>query len=173
MDVVLAAVFGALAAAVIGPLMIASVEVRRHDRQVVQRDEDFEEWIVIRHRDLKRRWSEIEQRARAAGVWQGGSVPAGRAAAQTELLYEYREELRKAQAFVRSIEVEERWTHRLVRVWHGRFAELTTPTRAERLVDFWSEGTARNALTWSLDNILGELPARTPSRASATSGEST
>jgi hypothetical protein len=170
-DVLIAAVLGALATAVIGPLMLASVEVRRHDEQVAERDDDLEEWIVVRDRALKRRWNEIEQQARAAGVEHGGSIAAGRVATQTQLLYEYREELRKARAFIRSIQIEERWTHRLVRVWHGRVRPLTTPTRAERLVEFWYEGTAHNALTWSLDDILGELPARTPSRARAVGSE--
>jgi hypothetical protein len=32
-------------------------------------------------------------------------------------------------------------------------------------VELWYEGTDRDALTWGLDDILGELPARTPSRA--------
>ena len=50
MNLVLAAIFGALATAVVGPLMVASVEANRHDRQVKQRDEDLEEWIVSRHR---------------------------------------------------------------------------------------------------------------------------
>lgn len=42
-DLVLTAILGALATALIGPLMIASVEVRRHDRQIAERDEDLEE----------------------------------------------------------------------------------------------------------------------------------
>jgi hypothetical protein len=166
MELVLAAFLGAIATASIGPLMIASVEVSRHDREVLQRDDDLEEWIVVRDRQLKRRWKEIDQQAATAGVSDGGSIAAGRVAVQTELLYEYREELRQARSFVLRVAVEERWTHRLVRRLRRRpFRQLTTPDRAARLLDFWSEGTARNALTWSLDNILAELPARTPSRA--------
>lgn len=169
----LAAVFSAIATAVIPALMVASAEVRRHDRQVAERDEGLEEWVVVRHRELKRRWNELAEQAAVAGVSQGGAIPAGRVATQTELLYQYREELRKARSFVLSIAVEERWTHLLVRRFGRRqFPELLTPNRAERLVDFWSEGTARNALTWSLNDILDELPARTPSRAREESAES-
>jgi hypothetical protein len=167
MELVLAAIVGALATAVVSPLMLASVEVSRQDRQVAERDEDLEEWIVVRHRHLKRRWQEIARQAATVGVSEGGSIPAGRVAVQTELLYDYREELRRARSFVLRITVEERWTHRLARSLRRRpFPGLTTPLRAERLVDSWSEGTGRNALTWSLEDILQEeLPERATSRA--------
>lgn len=166
MDLLLAAIFGALATAVIGPLTIAAAEVKRHNRQVAERDEDLEEWLVVRDRQLQRRLNELKQQANAAGVAQGGAIRAGRVAVQTQLLYDYREELRQARAFVLRIAADERWTHRLVRLLKREpLPALATPSRAERLLDFWSEGTARNALSWSLDDILGELPARTPSRA--------
>lgn len=166
MSVLLGSLLAALATVVIGQLAVASVEIRRRDRQIAERDDELEEWIVVKHRQLKQRWHEIGEQARSAGVAEGGAIPAGRTAAQTVVLYEYREELRDARNFVLRLAVEERWTHRLVRALTSRrFPELHTPARAERLVDFWSEGTDRNALTWSLDDILGELPARTPSRA--------
>lgn len=166
MDLVLAAIFGALATAVVGQFVAASTEVSQHDWRVEERDRDLEEWIVFRHRQLKQRWHELEQQANAAGVGEGGTIPAGRAATQAILLYEYREELRKARSFVREIAVSESWAHRLVR-WlkRQRFRSLTTPERAGRLIDYWSEGTARNALTWGLEDILNELPARATSRA--------
>jgi hypothetical protein len=86
----------------------------------------------------------------------------------TIVLYEYREELRQARAFRLRLEAEERWTHGLIRRLRRRpLRDLVTPGRASRLVDFWSEGTERNALTWSLDDILSELPQRATSRASA------
>ena len=138
-DLVFAAIFGALASAVIAPLMVAFVEVNRHDRQEI-----------------------------GTGTAEGGAIPAGRVAAQTLLLYDYREELRKSRAFVLGVGVEERWTHRLARrLKRQDFPTLTTPIRAARLVDYWSEGTARNALSWSLDDILEELPKRATSRALA------
>jgi hypothetical protein len=167
MSLVLAAIFGALATAVLGPLMVASVEAKRHDRQVEQRDEDLEEWIVSRHRRFVQRLAEVTQQATEAGLAQGGgAIASGHAKVRTLLLYELRDELRQARAFVLTIAVEERWTHRLAR-WLKRqpFPELATPTRAERLIDYWSEGTARNALTWSIDDILRELPQRATSRA--------
>jgi hypothetical protein len=166
MDLALAAILTALAAAIIGPLMLASVEVRRHDRQIEKRDEDLEEWIIFRHRRLLQRFQEIEEDANARGVAGGSTIPGGRVVAQTLLLYDYREELRQAHGFILDIEAEERWSHRIARVLRDRpVRQLTTPTRAERLVDYWSEGTARNALTWSLQDILGELPQRATSGA--------
>ncbi len=170
MDVVLAtlvgAVVGATATAIIGPLVFASDEVNRHDRQISERDEGIEEWIVTHNRLLRQRYNEFDERATSAGVSQGGSLQAGRVAAQTLLLYDYRDELRDANNFVLMIDAEERWTHRLVRRLRRRpFPSLTVPARAEQLVDFWSEGTARNALTWSLDDILRELPQRATSKA--------
>jgi hypothetical protein len=165
-DVVLGAIAGALAASVVGPLAVASLEIRRHDREIAERDEDLEEWIVVRHRRLLRRFKEIEEQAYAAGVAKGGAIPAGRVASQTILLYEYREELRQARNFRLRIAVEERWTHRLVRRLSRRpFPGLEVPGRAQRLVDYWSEGTERNALTWSLEDILGELSIRATSHA--------
>ena len=161
MAIVLTAVLTALAAAVIGPLMLASVEVRRRDRQIERRDEDLEEWIILRHRKLLQRFHELEEDARAKGVDRGSSIPAGKAVVKALLLYDYREELRQAHGFVRDIEAEERWSHRLARKLRQRpLGRLTTPQRATRLIDYWSEGTARNALTWSLQDILDELPKR-------------
>jgi hypothetical protein len=172
MEVVLAAIAGALVGAVatslLGLLSVASGEVRRHDLQVSERDKDLEEWIVIHHRKIRQRWHEIEEQANEAGVLDRGTVAASRAATQTLLLYDYREELRTAHAFVRRLAIEERWTHRFIRLRRKEpFPGLTTPSRAGRLIDYWEEGTARNALTWSLDDILAELPQRATSRARA------
>lgn len=169
MDIVLAAILTALAAAIIGPLMAASVEVRRHDRQIEKRDEDLEEWIIFRHRKLLQRFQEIEEDANARGVTGGSTIPSGRIVAQTLLLYDYREELRQARAFVLDIEAEERWSHRVARALRRRpVRQLATPRQAERLIDYWSEGTSRNALTRSLQDILDELPQRATSRARTT-----
>lgn len=167
MNFVLVAILGALATATIGPLLAARAEVRRHDRQVAERDEDLEEWIVVRHRKLKQRLGEITQQAMAAGVQRGGTISAAQKAVKTELLYDYREELRQAQAFVLRVDADERWMHRIARrLPKSRdFPALTTPTRAARLVDFWEEGTARNALTWSLEDIVAELPMRATNKA--------
>jgi hypothetical protein len=166
-DIALTALLTAVAAAVIGPLMLASVEVRRRDRQIETRDEDLEEWIIFRHRQLLQRFHEIEEDANARGVSKGSSVPAGRVVVKTLLLYDYREELRQAHGFVRDIEAEERWVHRIARILRRRpLRGLTTPERAERLVDYWSEGTARNALSWGLKDILDELPKRATHGAS-------
>ena len=166
MTPLLAAIFGALATATIGPLLVATAEIRRHDRQVAERDEDLEEWIVTRERRRTQRLNELAQQQRAAGVASGGAPSQALGAVNTIVLYEYREELRQARAFRLRVEAEERWTHRLVRRLRGRpLRGLVSPDRAERLVDFWSEGTERNALTWSLDDVLSELPRRATSRA--------
>jgi hypothetical protein len=85
MDIALAAVLTALAAAIIGPLMVASLEVRRRDRQIEKRDEDLEEWIIFRHRKLLQRFREIEEDANARGVSRGSTVPAGQDVASLRL----------------------------------------------------------------------------------------
>jgi hypothetical protein len=168
MTLLLAAVFGALATGTIGPLLVASAETRRHDRQIAERDEDLEEWIVTRHRQRAQRLNELRQQRQAAGVAQGGAPAQALAAVNTIVLYEYREELRQARAFRLRVEAQERWTHSLIRRVRRRpLRDLVTPRRASRLVDFWSEGTERNALTWSLNDILSELPQRATSRARA------
>lgn len=168
MELVLPAVIGAIVTTCVGALRVLWGEIRWHDLQVAERDDAIEEWIVIRDRQLQERWDEIVQQARAQGVARGGTLPSARAAVQTQVLYEYREELRKARSFVAQVAVEERWTHRLLRSLARRpFPQLTTPDRAEPLVEYWYEGTARNQLSWGLDDILRELPARTPSRALA------
>ena len=167
MTFVLVAIVGALATATIGPLLAARAEVCRHDRQIAARDEDLEEWIVVRNRRLKQRFDEVRQQAASAGVARGGALAAAHKAVKTELLYEYREELRQARAFVLRIDADERWMHRAARRLPRRraFPALTVPARAARLVDAWEEGTARNALTWSLEDILAEMPARATSHA--------
>jgi hypothetical protein len=168
MELVLAAVISAIATAAVGALRVAWVDVRRHDLQVAERDQAIEEWIVIRDRQLKQRWNEIVQQARVQGVARGGTLSAARAAVQTQVLYDYREGLRDARNFVLRVAVEERLTHRLLRMVSRRpFSELSTPDRAAPLVEYWYEGAARDALTWSIDDIVKELPSRTPSRARA------
>jgi hypothetical protein len=151
------------------PLSAAWIDVKRHDHQIAERDESLGEWIIIRHRGLLQRFSEMVQEANAQGVLEGGTVPAGQTAVRTTLLYEYREELRQARGFVLSVGAEEWWPHALVRrIGRRPFPHLVTPDRALRLIDYWSEGTARNALTWSLDDVLADLPVRATSRALAT-----
>lgn len=170
MNFVLVAIVGALVTGTIGPLLAARADVRRHDRQIAERDEDLEEWLVVRHRRLIQRFHEITQQAAAAGVARGGAIPAGQRAVKTELLYEYREELRQARAFVLRIDADERWMHRAARRLPARraFPALTTPARAARVVDSWQEGTAGNALTWTLEDISAELrEGRTPQATDA------
>lgn len=166
MSFLLGALITALVAQIVGPLAVAWVDVRRHDEQIHQRDEDLEEWMITRHREWLNRLSELTQQANEAGVVGGGTLPAGRAITGALLLYDYRKELRRARNFVRNVAVEERWSHVLVRKLRRRpFPDLSTPARAERLVDYWSEGTARNALDWTLEDLLKELPQRATSQA--------
>jgi hypothetical protein len=110
MTLLLAAVFGALATGTIGPLLVASAETRRHDRQVAERDEDLEEWIVTRHRQRAQRLNELREQRQAAGVAPSGAPAQALAAVNAIVLYEYREELRQARAFRLRAEAEERWT---------------------------------------------------------------
>lgn len=141
-------------------------DIDRHNRQIAERDRDLEEWIIYRNPKLHQRFNELEEHATAAGVHRGGTIPAGRTAVRTLLLYDYREELRMAHRFLREINVEERWAHRLTRRLRRQpFPGLTVPNRAARLIDYWEEGTARNALSWRLEDIVNELPVRAISRA--------
>lgn len=166
MDLLLAAILGALAPAAVRLALIVPTDIDRHDRQIAERDRDLEEWIIYRNRKLHQRFNELDEQAAAAGVHRGGAIPAGRTAVRTLLLYDYREELRKAHRFLREINVEERWAHRLTRRMKRQpFPDLTVPDRAARLIDYWEEGTARNALTWRLEDIVDELPERVTSRA--------
>jgi hypothetical protein len=168
-EIALAALLGALAPAVVRLLLLVPADIDRHNRQITDRDRDLEEWIIYRHRRLIQRFQEIAQQAAAQGVDRGGTIPAGQTAARTLLLYDYREELRQAEAFVREIRVDERTAHRATRrILHNPFRELTTPTRAAPLIDYWQEGTERNALTWRLENVIEELsPTEPASRARA------
>ncbi len=88
---------------------------------------------------------------------RGGTIPAGEAVTRALLLYEYRDELRKAGSFVLSLEVAERWPHRLYRTARRQpLSQLLTPTKAQPIVDYWLEGTAGNALTWGIEDIVRE-----------------
>lgn len=171
MEAIVAALLTLAGTLLLIPLTSAWIDVKRHDHQIAERDESLEEWLIIHHRALTQRFKEISQQAAAQGVSKGGSVPAGQTAVRTSLLYEYREEWRRARGFVLSVAAEEWWPHALVRrIGRRPFPQLVTPHKALRLVDYWSEGTARNALTWSLDDVLAELPVRATSRALAPDG---
>jgi hypothetical protein len=67
MEILLAALAGALATALIGPLAFAPAEVRRHDQQVANCDADLEEWLVIRHREYEQRLHALRQQMAASG----------------------------------------------------------------------------------------------------------
>lgn len=154
-----AAFLGALTRSAVELFATVPVEVRRHDRQVAERDRGLEEWIVVRHRQLQQRWNEIAQQAVAKGVERGGAPTQGRKTVSVMALYEWRDERREADDFVLRVEVEEGWPHALYRGLARRpFPSLDTPACAARLIDYWEEGTERNALLWSLDDILRELP---------------
>ena len=151
------AIFGVLATVVVGLLSAVPADVDRRDRQIGERDQEMEEWIVGRHRGLKHRFHELAQQAHANGVGRGGTIPAGEVAVKTLLLYEYREELRRANSFVLGLEVAERWPHRLYRaVRRQPFPRLRTPDKSQPIVDYWLEGTAGNALTWGVADIIRE-----------------
>lgn len=166
LTLLLGAVFGVLVTTIAALVRSVPAEIDRHDLQIADRDHDLEEWMIYRHRRLTQRFQEILGQANESGVLKGTSVEAGIIATRTLLLYDYREELRQAGSFVRGVAVDERWAHRLVRKLRGKpFPDLTVPNRAARLVDYWQEDKARNALTWTLGDILDELPARATSRA--------
>lgn len=130
-------------------------DVDRCDRQIGERDQELEEWIVGHHRGLKQRFQELEQQANANGVGRGGTIPAGEVAVKTLLLYDYREELRRANSFALDLEVAERWPHRLYRtVRRQPLPRLRTPDRSQPIVDYWLHGTAGSALTWGVEDII-------------------
>jgi hypothetical protein len=157
MEAILGAIFGVLATIVLGVLVRVPADVDRRDRQVADRDQQLEEWVVEHHRKLKQRFHELHEQAVAAGVDRGGTIPAGQVATRTLLLYDYRAELRSAHAFVLAIEAEERSAHRLWRRLRNHpFPELTTPVRSEPILGFWLQGTQGNALTWSIEDIIAE-----------------
>lgn len=158
------ALLGALVPTVLVLLRVVPADVDRHDRQIAARDEDLEEWLLVRDRELRQRLRELGQQVNAAGGRPGSSMwRASQAAARTIALYDYRNELRKAKAFVRDLEVEERWFHR---IWRSRrrqpFPALAVPERAAPVIDDWQEGTGGNALSWKLEDLVQEVRGAAP-----------
>jgi len=95
---ILGAILGVLATVVLSLLSAVPADIDRRDRQIGERDQELEAWMVAHHRGLKQRFQELEQQANANGVGRGGTIPAGQVAVKTLLLYDYREELRRATA---------------------------------------------------------------------------
>lgn len=154
---ILGAIFGVLATVVVSLLAAVPADVDRRDRQIGERDQELEEWIVGHHRGLEQRFHELAQQANANGVGRGGTIPAGEVAVKTLLLYDYREELRRANSFVLDLEVAERWPHRLYRTARRQpLPRLYTPDKSQAIVDYWLKGTAGNALTWGVEDIIRE-----------------
>jgi hypothetical protein len=154
---ILGAIFGVLATVVLSLLSAVPADVDRRDRQIGERDQELEAWIVGHHRGLKQRFQELEQQANANGVGRGGTIPAGQVAVKTLLLYDYREELRRANSFALDLEVAERWPHRLYRtVRRQPLPRLRTPDKSQPIVDYWLQDTAGNALTWGVEDIIRE-----------------
>jgi hypothetical protein len=154
---ILGAMIGVLATVLVGLLAAVPADVDRRDRQLTDRDQELEEWIIEHHRRLKARFHELAQKAIANGVDRGGTIPAGEAVTRALLLYEYRDELRRARSFVLGLEVTERWPHRLYRALrHQPLLQLRSPAKSQPVVDYWLKGTAGNALTWGVEDIIRE-----------------
>ena len=153
------ALLGALVPTVLFLLRVVPADADRHDRQIAARDEDLEEWILVRDRELRQRLHELGQQVSVAGGKPGSAVwKASQAAARTIALYDYRDEARKARAFVRDLEVEERWFHRFWRSLRQQpLRALEVPERAEPVLADWQEDTGGNALSWKLDDLVSEL----------------
>jgi hypothetical protein len=146
---------------VVTQMLGAWFDVRRHDRQVAERDDELGEWLVLRERRRQQRLNELSQQYNAAGVQAGGARAQGLRATNTIALYDYREQLRQARNFRLNLEVEERWSHRVLR-WARRrpLPKLDTPARAAPLLGEWLAPTDGNVLTWSLDDVVAEVVRR-------------
>lgn len=160
MDLLLAAIFGALVTIVAGFLRSIPTEVDRHDQIVEDCDQVLAEWVVDKHRGLMQRFHELDQEAASRDLASNGTIRAGQSAARTLLLYEYRSELRSARKFCRTVEVEERSAHRFYRRFRGRpFPLLRTPAEATPVVLYWLDGLPTNPLTWSLADAAAAVPS--------------
>ncbi len=132
-------------------------------QHVRARDGDLEEWLVARERERQQRLSKLQEDNRVKGVDRSQGLRRQQlAAVNTIALYEYRAEKRRAEAFRLQLEAEEGWQHQLLRKSRrSNLPSLNTPQRAQPLIDEWLRPTDGNALTWSLDDIVAELPAPT------------
>ncbi|HYH60269.1 MAG TPA: hypothetical protein VD766_00225 [Solirubrobacterales bacterium] len=161
MDLLLAAVFGALVTAVAVLARSIPAEIDRHDQLIEECDQSLAEWVVDQHRSLMQRFHELDQEAASLEVVpSGGTIRAEQNAARTLLLYEYRSELRSARTFCRTVEVEERSAHRFYRRLRGRpFPLLRAPAEATPVVLYWLDGLPTNPLTWTLADAVAAVPS--------------
>jgi hypothetical protein len=157
------AVVGVLLGAILTAMLVAATDVRRNNQQVRERDGELEEWLVARERERQQRLRKLHEDNRVkTGDRSEGLRRKQLAAVNTIALYEYRAEKRRAEAFRLQLEAEEGWQHQLLpKFRRSNLPGLNTPQRAQPLINEWLKPTDGNALTWSLDDIVAELPAPT------------
>jgi hypothetical protein len=137
----------ALLAAIIGGsigsglTMLAGVpaEVRQHDRQVREADKSLSQWVadecVRLERDLNRVLAEMS----AEGQRYSGALGNALAAAKEQTLHAYRDQETQSERRRDEVRAAEGWRHVLWRrlTRRGGLPELSTPQRAEPILDDW------------------------------------
>lgn len=160
MVAILAATVGAIVASVVARLLVAGGDVKRHNRLVVEKDEDLAEWLIGRDRRLQNELDDARKRTLRDHPNYTQAVLDRLAATRTIALYEYREQLRAATAFRLRIDADERWTHAMIRKFRSSLPAITTAVEAGPLLRDWMRGTGSNALTWSFEDLLDEARCR-------------
>ncbi len=142
MDVLLALLVGSIGAVltlVVTLTVGVPVEVRHHNREAREIDEDLAQWISDECVRLER---ELRGNRNSAGNQLYTGAFLGRIAGSKEdALHQYRDQERLARRRRAMLLDDEGWRHRWYRRWiaGGRLPELGTPAKAEAILDGWRE----------------------------------
>lgn len=167
----------ALAGGSIGAILARSlgvpVQVRDHNRQAAEYDEDLGQWVSDECVRLERALLRHENESAATGQRTSGSYVTGIAHVKETFLQAYRDQERSAERKLAALQDSEGWGHRAWR-WvmrKGQLPELKTGEKAAAILDGWRAevsvkgvGTApvsdptRRSLAWAVDKYGGTEP---------------
>lgn len=170
MDPLVAALAGGAVGAGTASLARVPAQVRRHNRLVVEYDQDLANWVADESVRLERELQRTSRRFVESGT-QGQNAHA-RALAQLkeESLRAYRDSELAAKQRRSALRDEEGWQHDVWR-WitvRGQLAPLRTPRKVQPILDTWREPVGFDELSVQisdptsrdLDEILAELAQR-------------
>ena len=150
-----------------GRFFRARGEVEAHDRFVAERDEDLASWVSDRSLSLWRELNAMTEEMNKKNPFYSEAHGLAISLLKERALHQYRDQERRVRRDVALVEQAEGPRHRSWRRWRkDPFPQLTTPVRAERVIDEWRAPVRRHGKTpikvvditkRSLDEALFEI----------------
>jgi hypothetical protein len=126
-------------------LLVARREIDATDRFVADRDDDRTSWVADRSLALERELAAKTEELNKENLFYSGAHGTALALIKERAPHEYRDQERQAERDVALARERETWLHAFWRRLRGRpFPKLTTPQRAQTVLDAWRSSVTRH-----------------------------